>query len=55
MSQINSPGPRGRPSFDNDIYTVLMLVAFLSMLIAVGFVVYKSISLFGTVLPPVTG
>jgi hypothetical protein len=37
---------------ENDIYTVLMCIAFLFMLVATIFVGYRVVTLFGSVLPP---
>jgi hypothetical protein len=46
-------GPRGtRPRADNDVYSALMLVAFLCMLAATVYVGYRASLLFGTLLPP---
>lgn len=45
-------GPRTRPHADNDVYTVLMLAAFLSLLIATVYVAYRAASMLGGVLPP---
>jgi hypothetical protein len=50
-----SSGPgRGaaRSAAENDVYTVLMAVAFLFALVALVYVGYRAISLFGSVLPP---
>lgn len=41
-----------RPKAENDIYTALMLVAFLFVLAATLHVGYRALSLFGTLLPP---
>lgn len=41
-----------RPKAENDIYTALMLVAFLFVLAATFYVGYRALSLFGTLLPP---
>ena len=41
-----------RPGAENDIYTVLIVVAFLSVLIATIYIGYCAQTLFGTLLPP---
>lgn len=50
-------GPPGRtgPRAENDVYTALLVVAFLFALTATIFVIYKAQALFGTVLPPPGG
>ena len=46
-------GPRpARAVADNDVYTVLLLVAFLFLLGATIYVAYRAVSMFGGVLPP---
>ncbi len=51
MSMMSSgPGP-GRPA-ENDIYTALIVVAFLFTLAATAFLIYRTQALFGGVLPP---
>ena len=53
MSQISTTGSgASRVSGENDIYTVLMLVAFLFVLTATIYVGFKAQLLFGTLLPP---
>jgi hypothetical protein len=53
MSQMSSSGSsRPRGSADNDVYTTLMVVAFLFVLIATIFVGYKAMTLFGGLMPP---
>ena len=53
MSQMSTPGSGlARPSGENDVYTALILVAFLFVLIATIYVGYKAQMLFGTLLPP---
>ncbi len=52
MARTPATASRPRPSADNDVYTVLVLVSFLSMLGATLFVAYKSVSMFGSMLPP---
>lgn len=37
---------------ENDVYTALLLIAFLFVVAAIAFVAYKSVSLFGGILPP---
>lgn len=41
-----------RPSAENDIYTALVIVAFLFVLVAATYVGYRAQTLFGTLLPP---
>ncbi|MEW6249392.1 MAG: hypothetical protein AB1716_02005 [Planctomycetota bacterium] len=46
-------GPRpARPAADNDIYTLLVLVAFLFLLGATIYVAYRAVTMFGGLLPP---
>lgn len=54
MSMMNTPGPLSGPRATNesDIYTVLVLVAFLFVLAATVYVGYRAQTLFGTLLPP---
>jgi hypothetical protein len=40
------------PSADSDVYTVLLLVALLSLLSATIYVGYQAVRLFGGLLPP---
>ena len=48
-----STGPRSaRPSGENDVYTALLLVAFLFLLVATIYVGYRSVTMFGGLLPP---
>ena len=51
MTQMNTGPSRARPPAENDIYTVLLVIAFLCMLIATVFVGYQAQSLFGSLLP----
>lgn len=53
MSTFNSPTnpSRGGPA-ENDIYTVLMVISFLTVLIATIYVGYRAQTLFGSVFPP---
>lgn len=41
-----------RPAAENDIYTALLLISFLFVIAAIAYVAYKSVSLFGGLLPP---
>lgn len=50
MSMMTTPGA-GRQTGDNDIYTVLMLIAFLTVLLATIYVAYRAQTLFGTLIP----
>jgi hypothetical protein len=53
MSQMSTPGSGiARPSGENDIYTALILVAFLFVLTATIYVGFRAQMLFGTLLPP---
>jgi hypothetical protein len=53
MSTISTPGSGlARPSAENDIYTVLIVVAFLFVLTATIYVGYRAQTLFDTLLPP---
>jgi hypothetical protein len=48
-----STGPRtSRPSGENDVYTALLLVAFLFLFVATVYVGYRSVTMFGGLLPP---
>jgi hypothetical protein len=52
MTSLNT-GPRtARPSGETDVYTALLLVAFLFLLTATIYVAYRSVTLFGGLLPP---
>lgn len=51
MSLINTPGPR-QANAENDIYTVLIVTAFLFVLIATIYVGYRAQTLFGGLIPP---
>jgi hypothetical protein len=53
MTRLNTGGPPGgpRPSAENDIYTALMVVAFLFVLTAAIYVGYRAQELFGRILP----
>lgn len=44
-----------RPRAENDVYTVLIVTAFLAVLAALIYVGYRAVSLFGSVLPPPGG
>jgi hypothetical protein len=51
-----STGPRiSRPSGENDVYTALLLVAFLFLLVATIYVAYRAVTMLGGVLPPAGG
>lgn len=47
-----SSSPNRAPAADNDIYTALTVVGFLFVLTATIYVGYRSMELFGTVIPP---
>ena len=52
MTQMDT-GPRpARPGGITDIYTALLLVSFLFLLAATIYVAYRSVTLFGGLLPP---
>ena len=52
MTSANS-GPRlGRPSGESDVYTVLLVIAFLSLLAATIYLAYRAMAMFGGLLPP---
>lgn len=53
MSQMTTPGGMSaQRSADNDVYTVLMLVATLFSLTATIYIAYRAAAFFGSVLPP---
>lgn len=53
MTKLGSGAVRGqRPAAENDVYTVLMLIAALFMLAALIYLIVRAMALFGTVLPP---
>jgi hypothetical protein len=53
MAQASTPGSGlSRPSADNDVYTALIVVAFLFVLTATIYVGYRAQTLFDTLLPP---
>jgi len=53
MSTISTAGPGlSRPSAENDVYTALIVVAFLFVLTATIYVGYRAQTLFDTLLPP---
>lgn len=53
MSTMSTPGPgAARPSAEDDVYTALIIVAFLFVLTATIYVGYRAQTLFGTLLPP---
>ena len=53
MTGMNTgPVRPSRPTAENDIYTVLLGVAFLSLLAAASYVAFRVLTLFGTLLPP---
>jgi flagellin-like protein len=51
---ISTTPTRGvvRPRAENDIFTVLIVVAFLFVLAATIYVGYRALTLFGSLLPP---
>lgn len=52
MSMMSGPGGPARSSGDNDIYTALAAVGFLFVLTATIYVGYRTLDLFGNLLPP---
>lgn len=54
MTQLSTPGSgySSRAAAENNIYTALIMVAFLVVLVATIFVGYRALTLFGTLLPP---
>lgn len=54
MSTLNTGSGRStaRPRAESDVYTVLMIVAFLFVLVATIYVGYRAYTFFGTLLPP---
>lgn len=53
MSRITTPGSGApRAGGENDIYTALMVVAFLFVLLATIYVGFRALTLFGTLFPP---
>ena len=49
----SSTGPRPiRAAADNDIYTMLLLIAFLFLLAGTVYVAYRAVTMFGGLLPP---
>jgi len=55
MTRLSTPGTGSPPGADNDIYTVLIVVAFLFVLTAIIYVGYRAQTLFGQLLPPPGG
>ncbi len=52
MTMMNT-GPRpSRSAGETDVYTALLLVACLFLLVATIYVAYRSVTLFGNLLPP---
>lgn len=52
MTMMNT-GPRfSRGDGQSDVYTVLLLVAFLFLLAATVYVAYRAVTMFGGLLPP---
>ncbi len=48
-----STGPRiTRPKGEHDIYTALLMVAFVALLLATIYVSYRAVTMFGGLLPP---
>lgn len=55
----NPPTPAGpsqaRRRADSDIYTVLLIISGVFLAGAVGFLIYRLVTLYGTVFPPAGG
>ncbi len=51
MSTTNL-GPRITRSAENDVYTVLLLIALVALLAAIIYVAYRAVTMFGGLLPP---
>ncbi len=52
MTSMNT-GPQGpRPAAESDIYTALLLIAFLCLLSATVYVGYRAVTMLGGLLPP---
>lgn len=53
MTRLATTGlASGARQAENDVYTAMMMVAFLFVLAAALYVGYRALSLFGTLLPP---
>jgi len=53
MPGLNGPSPSAKP--DNDIYTVLVCVAFVVVAGTLGFAIYRCLDLFGSPFPGIAG
>ena len=51
-TMTGTPRVATRPAADNDIYTILLLISFLSLLVATIYVGYRMATLLGGLLPP---
>jgi hypothetical protein len=51
MTSMNTGPGFSRPGGENDVYTVLLLVAFLFLLVATVYVAYRAVTLLGGLLP----
>lgn len=51
MSTMGTPGGVSQPEADHDVYTVLVIVAFLFALTATIYVAYRAQTLFGSMIP----
>jgi hypothetical protein len=52
MTNMTTEPRMGRSGGESDIYTALLLVAFLFLLAAVIYVAYRAVTMFGSLLPP---
>lgn len=52
MSISPNAGPGRRQDGDSDVYTVLLIVAFLSLLLSTVYVGYRATTMLGGLLPP---
>jgi len=56
MTRLSTPGATPpRAVAENDIYTALIVIAFLFVLVATIYVGFRAQTLFGTLLPPPGG
>jgi hypothetical protein len=51
------PGPTrlARPAGESDVYTVLLIISTLALLTATIYVAYRSVTQFGSLIPPAGG
>ncbi len=51
MSQFGTPGGASRYAPENDVYTVLAIIGFLFLVVALIYVGYRAQTMFGSVIP----